>query len=188
MTPSHLFLTDEAVAGRDPTPAYDTSAKVNPPLRTEADRLALLAGVNAGVIDAVATDHAPHAPEEKLCEFDLAPFGISCAETALATVTTLVKRGELDLGAAVRALTQGPTEAFALDERVYGIGTLAVGAPGDVTVFDPEERWTVTPARFGLEGAQHSASGRGAAGTRARGCGGRRAAAHGGGGACLAHG
>ena len=152
VTPSHLFLTDEAVAGADPTPAYDTSAKVNPPLRTEADRLALLAGVNAGVIDAIATDHAPHAPEEKLCEFDLAPFGISCAETALATVTTLVARGELELGAALRALTQGPTEAFALDERVAGIGTLAVGAPGDVTVFDPEERWTVDPARFASKG------------------------------------
>ena len=152
VTPSHLFLTDEAVAGADPAPAYDTSAKVNPPLRTEADRLALLAGVNAGVIDAIATDHAPHAPEEKLCEFDLAPFGISCAETALATVTTLVKRGELELGAALRALTQGPTEAFALDDRVAGIGTLAVGAPGDVTVFDPEERWTVDPARFASKG------------------------------------
>lgn len=152
VTPSHLFLTDESVAGSDPTPAYDTSAKVNPPLRTEADRQALLAGVNAGIIDAIATDHAPHAPEEKLCEFDLAPFGISCAETALATVTTLVARGELELAAALNALTQGPAATFALGERIPGIGTLAAGAPGDVTVFDPDERRTVDPSRFASKG------------------------------------
>ena len=152
VTPSHLFLTDEAVAGSDPTPAYDTSAKVNPPLRTETDRRALLAGLNAGVIDAIATDHAPHAPEEKLCEFDLAPFGISCAETALATVNTLAARGELDLGVALGALTHGPAATFALGERIPGIGTLAAGAPGDVTVFDPDERWTVDPSRFASKG------------------------------------
>lgn len=152
VTPSHLFLTDEAVAGSEPTPAYDTSAKVNPPLRTEADRLALVEGVNTGVIDAIATDHAPHAPEEKLCEFEMAPFGISCAETALATVTTLVARGDLEMGPALRALTQGPAETFALDGHVAGIGTLAVGAPGDVTVFDPQERWTVDPSGFASKG------------------------------------
>jgi len=152
VTPSHLFLTDEAVAGNGPTPAYDTSAKVNPPLRTEADRQALLAAVNDGVIDAIATDHAPHAPEEKLCEFDLAPFGISCAETALATVTTLVARGELELEPALRALTQGAASVFALGERLSGIASLAAGAPGDVTVFDPDERWTVDPSRFASKG------------------------------------
>ncbi len=152
VTPSHLFLTDEAVAGNDATPAYDTSAKVNPPLRTEEDRLALLAGVNSGVIDAIATDHAPHAPEEKLWEFDQAPFGISCVETALATVMTLVSRGELELGAALRALTQGPAETFTLREHVAGIGTLAAGAPADVTVFDPVERWTVDASRFASKG------------------------------------
>ena len=122
VTPSHLFLTEEEVAGNGATPAYETAAKINPPLRTERDRRALLAGVNAGVIDAIATDHAPHAPEEKLREFDTAPFGISCAETALATVTTLVARGELELGAALRALTQGPAEAFALARHVPGAG------------------------------------------------------------------
>lgn len=152
VTPSHLFLTDEAVAGNDATPAYDTSAKVNPPLRTEEDRLALLAGVNSGVIDAIATDHAPHAPEEKLWEFDQAPFGISCVETALATVMTLVSRGELELGAALRALTKGPAETFTLGDHVAGIGTLAAGAPADVTVFDPVERWTVDASRFASKG------------------------------------
>ncbi len=152
VTPSHLFLTDEAVAGGDPTPAYDTSAKVNPPLRTETDREALLRGLNEGVIDAIATDHAPHAPEEKLREFDAAPFGISCAETALASITTLAARGELSLERAVQALTHGPVAAFSLDERLPGIGTLAEGAPADVTVFDPNERWTVDPSRFASRG------------------------------------
>ncbi len=151
-TPSHLFLTEEAVAGSGTAPAYETAAKINPPLRTERDRRALLAGVNAGVIDAIATDHAPHAPEEKLREFDAAPFGISCAETALATVTTLVARGELELAAALRALTQGPAEAFALAGHVPGAGTLAVDAAGDITVFDPDERWTVEPSRFASKG------------------------------------
>lgn len=152
VTPSHLFLTAEAVAGGGASPAYDTAAKVNPPLRTERDRRALLAGVNAGVIDAIATDHAPHAPEEKLREFDAAPFGISCAETALATVTTLAARGELDPAAALRALTHGPAQAFALARHAPGAGTLTPGLAADVTVFDPDERWTVDPARFASKG------------------------------------
>lgn len=152
VTPSHLFLTEAAVAGSGETPAYDTAAKVNPPLRTERDRRALLAGVNEGVIDAIATDHAPHAPEEKLCEFDAAPFGISCAETALAAVTTLAARGELDPAAALRALTHGPARAFALDRRAPGTGALTPGLSADATVFDPDERWTVDPARFASKG------------------------------------
>ena len=152
VTPSHLFLTEAAVAGKGETPAYDTAAKVNPPLRTERDRRALLAGVNEGVIDAIATDHAPHAPEEKLCEFDAAPFGISCAETALAAVTTLAARGELDPAAALRALTHGPARAFALDRHAPGVGALTPGLSADATVFDPDERWTVDPARFASKG------------------------------------
>jgi dihydroorotase len=78
VTPSHLFLTEDAVAGRGADPLYDTDARINPPLRTEADRLALVKAVNDGTIDAIATDHAPHAIEDKLCEFDLAAAGISC--------------------------------------------------------------------------------------------------------------
>ena len=112
MTPSHLFLTEEAVFGPGAEPAYDTNAKINPPLRTEADRRALVAGVNAGIIDAIATDHAPHAVEDKLCEFDDAAFGISCIETALGTLMTLVERGELELAAVMRALTSGPARVF----------------------------------------------------------------------------
>ncbi len=152
VTPSHLFLTEDAVFGDGPSPAYDTNARVNPPLRTEGDRRALLAGVNAGVIDAIATDHAPHAAEDKLCEFDDAAPGISCIETALGTVMTLVARGELDLVAALRALTLGPAAAFRLEGRVAGIGSLADGAPGDVVVIDPAVRWTVDPAQFASKG------------------------------------
>ena len=152
VTPSHLFLTEAAVLGSGESPAYDTNAKVNPPLRTEADRRALLTGVNSGVIDAIASDHAPHAPVEKLCEFDRAPFGISCIETALGTVLTMVDRGELDLLAAIRALTTGPVAAFALDPRVPGIGTLSAGVARDLTVADPAARWTVEASRFVSKG------------------------------------
>lgn len=152
VTPSHLYLTEEAVFGGGPEPAYDTAARINPPLRTEADRRALLEGVNGGVIDAIATDHAPHAREDKLCEFDLAAPGISCLETALGTLLTLVARGELVLGPAMMALTGGPVRAFALDRRIAGIGTLSAGAPADITVFDPGRRWMVDTARFASKG------------------------------------
>ncbi|MCA9853663.1 MAG: dihydroorotase, partial [Dehalococcoidia bacterium] len=90
VTPSHLFLTEDAIAGPGREPAYDTNARINPPLRTEEDRKALLAGINDGIIDAIATDHAPHATEDKLCEFDHAAPGISCFETAAATILTLI--------------------------------------------------------------------------------------------------
>lgn len=152
VTPSHLFLTEDAVFGPGPGPAYDTDAKINPPLRTEADRRALVAGVNAGVVDAIATDHAPHASEDKLCEFGFAAFGISCFETALGTLTTLVARGELELAAVLRALTAGPAAAFALGQRVPGLGTLRAGAPADICVFDPASRWTVDPLVFASKG------------------------------------
>jgi dihydroorotase len=152
VTPSHLLLTEQAVFGNGAAPAYDTNARINPPLRTEADRRALLRGVNDGTIDAIATDHAPHALEDKLCEFDAASPGISCIETALGTVTTLVARGELDLAAVLRALTLGPVEAFALGKRVAGIGELRVGSSSDVMVFDPGAKWTVDPARFASKG------------------------------------
>lgn len=152
VTPSHLFLTEDAVFGHGPAPAYDTNAKINPPLRTEADRLALLRGVNEGIIDAIATDHAPHAQEDKLCEFDYAAFGISCIETALGTVLTLVARGELDFGAAMKALTAGPVRAFGLESRAPGIGTLREGVASGVVVFDPEARWIVDPPRFASKG------------------------------------
>lgn len=152
VTPSHLFLTEDAVFGAGPEPAYDTNARVNPPLRTEFDRRALLKAVNDGTIDAIATDHAPHAIEDKLCEFDLAAAGISCFETAAGSLLTLIERGELALPAVIAALTTGPARAFALGARVPGLGTLSPGAPGDVTVLAPETRWIVDVRRFASKG------------------------------------
>jgi dihydroorotase len=152
VTPSHLFLTEDAVAGRGADPLYDTDARINPPLRTEADRLALVKAVNDGTIDAIATDHAPHAIEDKLCEFDLAAAGISCFETAAGTLLAQVERGELDLGRMVAALTSRPAAVFRLDSRVQGLGTLDAGAPGDIAVLDPAREWVVDPARFVSKG------------------------------------
>ncbi len=152
VTPSHLFLTEDAVFGSGPAPAYDTNAKINPPLRTGADRGALLRGLNAGVIDAIATDHAPHAIEDKLCEFDQAAPGIACFETALGTLMLLVERGELQLDRMLAALTCGPVSAFGLDKRIPHLGRLIVGAPADIVVFDPVARWTVNTADFASKG------------------------------------
>jgi dihydroorotase len=152
VTPSHLFLTEEAVFGGGPGPAYDTSAKVNPPLRTEKDRRALVQGVNDGIIDAIATDHAPHATQDKLCEFDHAAFGISCIETALGSLMALVERGELDLTMALGALSAGPVRAFNLDRRIPGAGTLAPGRSSDIVVFEPGGRWRVDASRMVSKG------------------------------------
>lgn len=148
VTPSHLFLTQDAVYGSGAEPAYDTNARVNPPLRTERDRQALIAALNAGVIDAVATDHAPHAIEDKLCEFDLAAPGISCFETAAGTIMEQVARGELLLDKVITALTHGPVHAFGLDRRAPGIGTLSEGGIADITLLAPGKAWTVDTNRF----------------------------------------
>jgi len=146
VTPHHLLLTDDLVD------SYDPVFKVNPPLRTAFDVAAVKVGLEDGTIDAIATDHAPHAREDKLCEFDDAAPGISCIETALATVLTLVQRGELELVPALRALTAGPANAFNLTARVPSIGSLAPGSPGDIVVFDPLAKWTVDPSRFASRG------------------------------------
>lgn len=152
VTPSHLFLTEDAVFGDGREAAYDTNAKVNPPLRTEADRRALVAAVNSGLVDAIATDHAPHAIEDKLCEFDLAGFGISCFDTALGTLMTQVERGELQLARVLQALTRGPAEAFRVANRIAGAGALTPTLATDIVVFDPGARWTVDTAKFVSKG------------------------------------
>ena len=138
--------------GRGSGPAYHPNAKINPPLRTETDRRALLSGVNAGVIDAIATDHAPHAIEDKLQEFDDAAFGISCLETAAGSVFTLVSQGALDLAAAVRALTAGPARAFGIAARIPGVGRLEPGLSRDMVILDPAARWPVDPLEFVSKG------------------------------------
>lgn len=137
-TPHHLILTDEAVEG------YRTEAKMNPPLRTAEDRDAVRAGLADGTLDTVATDHAPHHYDEKEAAFTDAPNGIVGLETALGLMLThVVGEGVIDLPTMVERMTCAPARAFGL----LG-GTLAEGSVADVTIFDPEARWTVDPTRF----------------------------------------
>jgi dihydroorotase len=137
-TPHHFTLTDDAVA------AYRTDAKVNPPLRTPADRAAVIEGVRDNTLDVIATDHAPHHYDEKEQAFDDAPFGLVGLETALAiAITELVERSIIDLPTLVMRMSTAPARAFNLPG-----GTLAAGAPADVTVFDPVADWTVDPRAF----------------------------------------
>jgi dihydroorotase len=176
VTPHHLALTDEAVmlaapvlsevGGADGSVGltYDTNAKVNPPLRPLADVRACVEGLADGTIDAIATDHAPHAIEDKLCEFDLAAFGISGLETALALCLTLTgdvgERGHAPLQLLIERLTAGPVRALGLARFVPGLGSLAEGAPGDVLVFDPDAEWVVEPERFASKGKNTPLAGR----------------------------
>lgn len=131
--PHHFALTDEACRG------YNTNAKMNPPLRTEEDVAALIEGLKDGTIDAIATDHAPHAAHEKEREFDLAPFGIIGLETMLPlAIKHLVQPGHLTLAGVIEKMTLSPARILGLDT-----GTLRAGAPGDVTIFAPNARWTL---------------------------------------------
>jgi dihydroorotase len=155
VTPHHLALTHEAVMTRPGSSllAYDTNAKMYPPLRTPQDVEACIEGLADGVIDAIATDHAPHAVQEKLCEFDIAANGIAGLETALALVLSRAcGRGRLTLERVIEALTAGPARALGLDAFVPGIGTLAPGAPADVAIIDLDAEWVVDPARFASKG------------------------------------
>ncbi len=137
-TPHHFALTQERVEG------YDTNAKMNPPLREEADRDAIREALRDGTIDVIATDHAPHHYDAKEREFDLAPNGILGLETALGlAIRELVEPGLLSLPRLVELMSTVPARTF----RLPG-GTLATGAPADVVVFDPAARWTVDPAAF----------------------------------------
>lgn len=136
--PQYVSLTDEACEG------YNTNAKMSPPLRTKADQEALKEGLADGTIDAIATDHAPHAPHEKEQEFARAPFGMLGLETSLGLVITrLVKPGVLSLEEAIRKMSVAPAQIM----RVPG-GSLAVGQPADITVFDPDAEWVVDSAQF----------------------------------------
>lgn len=137
-TPHHLTLTDEAVDG------YNTNAKVNPPLRHAEDVAAVRQGVVDGTLDCIATDHAPHHYDEKETAFDDAPFGLVGLETALGLCLTELVRGRLlTIPELVARMSHHPANAFGLAG-----GTLAVGAPADVTVFDPDEEWVVDPTEF----------------------------------------
>ncbi len=148
--PHHLSLTEAAVEG------YDTNAKMNPPLRTDEDVEALRQAVRDGTIDLVATDHAPHHYDEKEREFQNAPNGIVGLETALAVVVdSLVVPGHIDFSTLVERMSCGPARLFGLPG-----GTLRAGSPADITVFDPERRWTVDPGRFLSKGRNTPYAGR----------------------------
>ena len=135
--PHHFTLTEEVVRG------YNTHAKMNPPLRTWGDVQAIKEGLRDGTIDVIATDHAPHATQEKQQDFTEAPFGIVGLETALSLTLGLVEEGVLSLEQAVLKLTGAPAAAFGLKK-----GTLAVGADADVAIVDPNEQWEVDPGKF----------------------------------------
>jgi dihydroorotase len=135
--PHHFTLTEESVRG------FNTSAKMNPPLRTWKDVQAIKEGLQDGTIDVIATDHAPHASQEKQQEFAAAPNGIVGLETALPLTLNLVEEGILSLEAAVAKLTTEPARVFGLRT-----GTLAPGADADVVVIDQMESWEIDPVRF----------------------------------------
>ena len=136
-TPHHIALTDEALA------TYDTNFKMNPPLRTDADRRALIAGLRDGTLDCISTDHAPHTDYEKDKEFDYAPNGILGLETALAVVLeVLVRQSRFPLMKALDLMTRKPAGILGLPA-----GTLAGGAPADLCIFDPDEAWTYDAKR-----------------------------------------
>jgi dihydroorotase len=138
VTPHHWTLTDEAVEG------YDTNTKMNPPLRSTDHVAALLEGLRDGTIDAIATDHAPHHADEKALEFDRAPFGITGLETAVGLAfDRLVHEGVVDLPRLVELCSVNPARIFNLTDR----GTLRKNAWGDVTILDPDLRWTFMAAR-----------------------------------------
>jgi dihydroorotase len=135
--PHHFSVTEEAVRG------YNSNAKMNPPLRTDPDVQALKVGLQDGTIDVIATDHAPHAIQEKQLEFDSAPFGIVGFETALPLTMRLVEEGVLSLEQALDKLATSPAKLFHLP-----VGSLEVGQEADVVVFDPKEEWVIDPAKF----------------------------------------
>lgn len=135
--PHHFTLTEEIVRG------YNTHAKMNPPLRTWDDVRAIKEGLRDGTIDVIATDHAPHATQEKQQDFTEAPFGIVGLETALSLTLGLVEEGVLSLEQAVEKLTSAPAAVFGLKK-----GTLEVGADADVTIVDQQAQWVVDPGKF----------------------------------------
>ena len=132
--PHHMGLTDACLID------YDANFKMNPPLRTEADRQAVIEGLLDGSLDIIATDHAPHTDYEKDCELDQAPFGIIGLETCLAISLEILHRsGRASLPEVLGWLTHKPAQLLGLDA-----GTLADGVPADLCIFDPEESWEVS--------------------------------------------
>lgn len=150
VTPQHLTMTDECVN------LFDTSTKINPPLRAQQDCDALLEGLKDGTIDAIVTDHSPHAQEDKDREYIYAPSGFPGLETSLGIMLTdLYHAGKLDLPTIVSKMTCEPAKVFGMDA-----GTLAVGKSADITVIDPELCWTVDEKKFYTKGSHSPFIGR----------------------------
>ena len=140
--PHYFILTDAAIA------TFDPNTKVNPPLREERDRLAVIAGLKDGTLDVIASDHAPHHADDKNVEYDLAAFGISGLETSFAlSYTELVRGGALTLPELAAKMSANPACILNLQG-----GTLAVGAPADLTVVDLNEKWKIDPTQFVSKG------------------------------------
>ncbi len=136
--PHHFTLTDERLR------TFDSNYKMNPPLRTWPDVEAVIDGLKDGTIEVLATDHAPHAPEKKMRELDQAPFGIVGLETLIPiTIKGLIEPGHLSWPEMIRKLTINPAQLLGIPK-----GTLRAGADADVTLIDPETRWTIDPSRF----------------------------------------
>jgi dihydroorotase len=148
-TPHHLTLTEESITGRTPGEPYNTNAKVNPPLRTKEDVQALIAGLRDGVIDAIATDHAPHSPADKNCRLEVAAFGISGLETAFGCLIGLVHRGAISLTQLLSRLTCEPAKVIG---RNGELGTLKAGVLANITILNLEYEWTVDSSEFASKG------------------------------------
>jgi dihydroorotase len=132
-TPHHLLLTEEGVR------TYDANYKMNPPLRNEAHRHALIEGLRMNLIDCIATDHAPHAKDEKDLDFDLAPFGIIGFQTLLPALMKLHLDFDIDFSQILACVTKNPAKILGIDG-----GKLSPGSRADITIFDPETTWTLT--------------------------------------------
>lgn len=139
--PHHFALTEEEVLG------YNVDAKMSPPLRTEADRLAVIEGLRDGTIEVIATDHAPHHEDDKRCGLSCAAFGIVGLETMLPVSLDLVRTGVLSMSDLIAKMTINPARLLGLES-----GTLSIGAVADVTVFDAEARWTLDRNRLVSKG------------------------------------
>jgi len=148
-TPHHLTLTEDRTTGKPTNKSFDTNAKVNPPLRTKEDIEALIKGLKDGVIDAIATDHAPHTLADKNCRLQQAAFGISGFETAFGCLMSLVHQRKIGLIKLISKLTCEPAKVIG---RNGELGTLKAGAPANITILDPNREWIVNSRNFASKG------------------------------------
>ena len=149
VTPHHLTLTEERIIGKASNEPFNTNAKVNPPLRTKEDVQALIRGLKEGVIDAIATDHAPHTLVDKNCGLELAAFGISGFETAFGCLMSLVHQGAISLTRLISKLTCEPAKVIGRNDE---LGTLKTGAPANITILNLEHEWIVNSSNFASKG------------------------------------